>query len=69
MIYKDSLGNSYSKLPTKPPTHKAKSTRNKESKRARSAAKKNRHDKYRALIGKPLGPGVKGAKAGRNKVR
>lgn len=75
--YKDSLGNVYTSLPKAPPIHKAKPTSEKTEK---NRARKNRDSqgntrptskywKYRMRVGKPLGRGVPGNKAGRHKVK
>lgn len=72
-MWKDSLGNVYREDPgsglKRGEKHKAKPTRNKLSKRARSQAKQAKHARYRAFVGKPNGPGKPGNKSGKNKIR
>jgi hypothetical protein len=73
-IYKDSLGNVYTSLPTKKPTPGAKKRRNKPlPKRTWDHAnyKKARDVKYalyRTRRGRPNGPGQPGNKSGKNKI-
>ena len=66
--YKDSLGNSYASLPTKPPVHTAKSTRHKTSKK-RLKSREVKYARYRARVGRPNGPGQPGNKSGKNKIK
>jgi hypothetical protein len=75
MIYKDSLGNTYTRLPKAPPVHKAKpstetsmrrSSKHRQNGVTRAASK---YARYRALRGKPNGPGKPGNKSGKNKIR
>lgn len=70
MAYYDSLGNVYKTLPKAKPVPKAKGTRVKTDKkrRARGGRNEKRYAKYRARVGKPLGPGRSGNKSGVNKV-
>lgn len=73
--YKDSLGNVYTSLPKAPPQHKAKPTKKRSL--VRSAKHRSngvtkpssKYYRYRMMRGKPNGPGVAGAKSGKNKVR
>lgn len=72
--YRDSLGNTYAQLPrAKPvpgpkPTTKTSERRSGRRKNPRSA-KVDKHARYRALIGRPNGPGQPGNKSGKNKIR
>lgn len=72
-MFKDSLGNVYTSLPKAPPVHKAKPT-TETSQRRSSKHRSNgvtrptsKYARYRALIGKPNGPGRSGNKSGKNK--
>lgn len=75
--YKDSLGNTYYKLPSRPPVHKAKSTHVKTEKKrhnkhrdASNVTRPNsKYARYRRTKGKPNGPGQPGNKSGKNKIR
>jgi hypothetical protein len=73
--YYDSLGNVYHRLPKAPPVHKAKPTtetsKRRSSKHRQNGVTRNtsKYARYRAMRGRPLGPGVPGNKAGKNKVR
>lgn len=71
-IYKDSLGNSYLRLPPKKPNPSAKSTTEtsmRRSGRRKTGKKVNKHALYRQRVGKPNGPGQPGTKSGRNKIK
>jgi hypothetical protein len=73
-IYKDSLGNVYTSVPSRPPVHKAKPTtetslRRSSRRKSKSNAKANKHARYRANRGRPNGPGMPGNKSGRNKLK
>ena len=72
-MYRDSVGNVYSTLPKAPPVHKAKPSKE-TSKRRSSKHRKNgvtlptsKYARYRAVRGKPRGPGVPGNKSGKHK--
>lgn len=65
MAHYDSLGNRYDELPSRKPVPKPKPT--KASPSGRRGRNKKKCEKYRALIGKPNGPGVSGNKSGANK--
>lgn len=61
--FKDSVGNVYAHLPTKPPNHTAKGTTEtsvRRSSRRKKGQKANSCAKYRARVGKPNGPGEAG---------
>ena len=75
-IYRDSLGNTYTRLPKAPPVHKAKSTT--ETSLRRSSKHRmpggdtrptSKYARYRRVKGKPNGPGKPGNKSGKNKIR
>lgn len=75
-IYKDSLGNTYTRLPKAPPIHKAKPTT--ETSKRRSSKHRtpggetkptSKYYRYRMRRGKPNGPGMPGNKSGANKIR
>jgi hypothetical protein len=74
-IYKDSLGNTYARLPKAPPVHKAKPTT--ETSMRRSSKHRSlgvtkptsKYARYRRVKGKPNGPSQPGNKSGKNKIR
>lgn len=71
MRYYDSNGNVYDRIRGKDkPTHTAKPTKHKESKRRRDKGGRNerRYAEYRKRVGKPNGPGKPGNKSGYNKI-
>lgn len=75
-MFRDSVGNTYTKLPSRKPNRGAKSTSNKIDKRASRRKvrdtnykhfKNDKYAAYRLRVGKPLGPGISGNKSGKNK--
>jgi hypothetical protein len=69
-LYKDSLGNTYTRLPKAPPVHKAKPTHvHSELRASRSDKPDSKYNRYRRRRGRPNGPGQPGNKSGKNKIR